>query len=90
MPSTAKQAETIAYENARDALAAQIKALTDAVARLVASEENKVPNASGTGRKKGRYESRCPQISTFWPSAKNVAVVQHDHPTWKGKTALTT
>jgi hypothetical protein len=136
MPSTAKQAETIAYENARDALAAQIKALTDAVAKLAAAKENKVPNAGGTEGKKGHYENRRPQQtklqnmgaycsshgfhpvgvnhdsatcsrrkpehkseatwgnrlggSTFWPAAKNVAVVQHDHPTWKGKTALTT
>ena len=89
MPSTAKQAETTAYENALDAMAAQIKALTDAVAKLVAAEENEVPNAGGTGGKKGHYESRRPQISTFGPSAQNVTVVQHDHPTWKRKTALT-
>ena len=135
MPSTAKQAETIAYENARDALAAQIKALTDAVAKLAAAKENKVPNAGRTGGKNGDRESRCPQMmklrnmgaychshgfhpvgadhdsatcrrrkpehkseatwgnrldgDMFWPSAKRVAVVQHDHPTWKGKAAPT-
>jgi hypothetical protein len=25
----------------------------------------------------------------FWPSAKQVAIEQQDHPTWKGKSALT-
>ncbi len=26
---------------------------------------------------------------TFWPSAKQVAIMQQDHPTWKGKSAST-
>ena len=119
-----------------DAMAAQIKALTDAVAKLAAASENKVPNAVGTEGKKGHHDNRRPQQtplrnmgaycsshgfhpvgvnhdsatcswrkpehkseatwgnrlggSTFWPAAKNVAVVQHDHPTWKWKAAPTT
>ena len=119
-----------------DAMAAQIKALTDAVAKLAAANENKVPNAVGTEGKKGYHENRRPQQttlrnmgaycsshgfhpvgvnhnsatckrkrpehkseatwgnrlggSTSWPTATRVAVVQHDHPTWKGKAAPTT
>ncbi len=129
-------ANTMGKTNQLDAMAAQIKALIDAVTKLAAAKENKVPNAGGTGGKNGHYESRRPQMtklwnmgaycsshgfhpvgvdhdsancgwrksehkseatwgnrlggSTFWPSAKRVAVVQHDHPTWKGKAAPTT
>jgi hypothetical protein len=119
-----------------DAMAAQIKALTDAVAKLAAASENKVPNAVGTEGKKGHHDNRRPQQtplrnmgaycsshgfhpvgvnhnsatckrkrpehkseatwgnrlggSTSWPTATRVAVVQHNHPTWKGKAAPTT
>jgi hypothetical protein len=44
-----------------DAMAAQIKALTDAVAKLAAASENKVPNAVGTEGKKGYHENRHTQ-----------------------------
>ena len=117
-------------------MSAQIKDLTDAVAKLAAANENKVPNAVGTEGKKGYHESQRPQQktlrnmgaycsshgfhpvgvnhdsatckrkrpehkseatwgnrlggSTSWPTATRVAIVQHDHPTWKGKAAPTT
>ncbi len=28
-------------------------------------------------------------VDMFWPSAKRIAIEQHDHPTWKGKSAPT-
>ena len=126
-------ANTMGTTSQFDAMAAQIKALTDTVAKLV-SKENKNPNVGGGGEKKGDRDRR-PQATKlrnmgaychshgfhpvgadhnsgtcswkkaehkneatwgnrlggdmYWPTAKRVAIEQHEHPTWKGKTAPT-
>ena len=129
-------ANTMGKTNQFDAMAAQIKALTDTVAKLV-SKENKNPNVGGGGEKTGDRdrESRRPQATKlrnmgaychshgfhpvgadhnsgtcswkkaehkneatwgnrlggdlYWPTAKRVAIEQHEHPTWKGKAPPT-
>ncbi len=46
-------ANTMGKTNQFDAIAAQIKALTDTVAKLAAAKENKDPNAGGGGGRMG-------------------------------------
>jgi hypothetical protein len=73
MPSTAKQAETPAYENVQSnpftqvlaEMAAQIKALTAAVTQLVATKENSNPNAT-RGNGGSDPESRQLQMNKLW------------------------
>jgi hypothetical protein len=60
--------------NQLDAMEAQIKALTDAIAKL-ASKENKDPNAGGGGGKKGDRESRRPQTTKL----RNMGAYCHSH-----------
>ena len=56
-------ANTMSKANQFNAMAAQIEALTDTVAKLVASKENIDPNAGKSGEKKKDCESRRPQMT---------------------------
>jgi ribosomal protein L31 len=56
-------ANTMGKTNQFDAMAAQINALTDAVAKLEDAKENKDPNAGGGGGKNGEHDSRRPQMT---------------------------
>ncbi len=66
---------TMGKTNQFDAMAAQIKALTDAVAKLVAVKENKNPNAGGGGGKNGDRKSRCQQMTKL----RNMGAYCHSH-----------
>ena len=68
-------ANTMGKTNQFDAMAAQIKALTDAVTRLEAAKENKDPNAGGGGGKNGDRESRRPQMTKL----RNMGAYCHSH-----------
>ncbi len=68
-------ANTMAKPNQFNAMAAQIKALTDAVAKLAAAKENKDPNAGGGGGKNGDRESRRPQMTKL----RNMGAYCHSH-----------
>jgi hypothetical protein len=68
-------ANTMGKTNQFDAMAAQIKALTDAVAKLTTANENKDPNAGGGGGKNGDRESRRPQMTKL----QNMGAYCHSH-----------
>ena len=68
-------ANTMGTTNQFDAMAAQIKALTEAVAKLTDTKENKDPNAGGGGEKKGGRMSRCPQETKL----RNMGAYCHSH-----------
>jgi hypothetical protein len=132
--ASASAANANATTNQFDAMAVQIKALTNAVAQLAATKENANLNTSGGSGGSDR-ESRRQQMKQVWnmgcychshgfhpigtnhdsilckcqkgehkteatwnnwlggcmhwPTAKGVAIEQQCHPTWKGKSALT-
>jgi hypothetical protein len=58
--------------NQFDAMATQIKALTEAITKLTATRENKDPNASRSG---GKNESRRPQMTKL----QNMGAYCHSH-----------
>ena len=66
---------TMGKMNQFDAMAAQIKALTDAVAKLADAKENKDPNAGRGGGKNGDRESRRPQMMKL----RNMGAYCHSH-----------
>ena len=68
-------ANTMGTMNQFDAMAAQIKALTEAVAKLTDTKENKDPNAGGGGEKKGGRMSRRPQETKL----RNMGAYCHSH-----------
>ncbi len=68
-------ANTMSKTNQFDAMAAQIKALTDTVAKLVASKENIDVNADGGGEKKRDCECRRPQATKL----RNMGAYCHSH-----------
>ncbi len=68
-------ANTMSKMNQFDEMAMQIKALTNAVAKLTAEKENKDPNAGGGGGKNGDRESRRPQMTKLW----NMGAYCHSH-----------
>jgi len=68
-------ANTMSKTNQFDAMAAQIKALTDTVAKLVASKENIDVNADGGGEKKRDRKSRHPQATKL----RNMGAYCHSH-----------
>jgi hypothetical protein len=61
--------------NQLDAMAAQIKALTDTVTKLLTLKENIDPNAGGGGEKKGDRKSRRPQATKL----RNIGAYCHSH-----------
>jgi len=77
--STAQEqvANTMGKTNQFDAMAmaAQIKALTDAVAKLADAKENKDPNAGGGRGKNGDRKSRHPQMTKL----RNMGAYCHSH-----------
>ena len=75
-PRRSRAANTMGKTNELDAMAAQIKALTDTVAKLV-SKENKNPNVGGGGEKTGDRdrESRRPQATKL----RNMGAYCHSH-----------
>ena len=68
-------ANTMSKTTQFDAMAAQIKALTDAVAKLSTAKENKDPNAGGGGGKNGDRKSRRPQMTKL----RNMGAYCHSH-----------
>jgi hypothetical protein len=68
-------ANTMGKMNQFDAMAVQIKALTDAVAKLADLKENKEPNAGVGGGKNGDRESRRPQMTKL----RNMGAYCHSH-----------
>ena len=68
-------ANAMGKTNQLDAMEAQIKALTDAVAKLVTAKENIEPNAGGGSGKKGERESRRPQATKL----RNMGAYCHSH-----------
>jgi len=68
-------ANTMSKTNQFDAMAAQIKALTDTVAKLVALKENIDPNTGGGGEKKRDCESQRPHTTTL----RNLGAYCHSH-----------
>ncbi len=72
--ASASAANTNTTTNQFKAMAAQIKALTNAVAQLAATKENTNPNASG-GHGGGNRESRCQQMK----KVRNMGCYCHSH-----------
>ena len=68
-------ANTMGKTNQLNAMVAQIKALTDAVAKLAAVKENKDPNSGGGGGNNKDCESRRPQMTKLW----NMGAYCHPH-----------
>jgi hypothetical protein len=68
-------ANTMGKNSQFDAMAAQIKALTEAVAKLSTAKENTNPNAGGGGGKNGDRESRRPQMTKL----RNMGAYCHSH-----------
>ncbi len=68
-------ANTMGKTNQFDGMAAQIKALTNAVAKLATTKENKNPNAGGGRGKNGDCESRRPQMTKL----RNMGAYCHSH-----------
>jgi len=68
-------ANTMGKTNQLDAMEAQIKALTNAVAKLATAKENIDPNAGRGGGKKGDRDSRCPQATKL----RNMGAYCHSH-----------
>ena len=68
-------ANNIGKTNQLNAMAVQIKALIDAVAKLAAMKENKDPNTGGGGGKNGDRESRRPQMTKL----RNMGAYCHSH-----------
>ena len=75
---------TMGTTNQFDAMAAQIKALTEAVAKLMDTKENKDPNAGGGGEKKGGRMSRRPQETKL----RNMGAYCHSHATTARHAAI--
>ena len=68
-------ANTMGKMNQLDAMEAQIKALTNPVAKLATAKENIDPNAGGGGGKKGDCKSRRPQATKL----RNMGAYCHSH-----------
>ena len=66
---------TMSKTNQFNAMAAQIKALTNTAVKLMASKENIDPNAGKGGEKKRDRESQCPQATKL----RNMGAYCHYH-----------